>query len=57
MAKFHITPLLKTALGIAVFGLLMAFRNELLSMWSRVMVAALAGGIFAWLLFANRRPK
>jgi hypothetical protein len=49
--------ILKLALGIVVFGVLMGVRTAFESIWIRALVAALAGVVFGWALWQARKGK
>jgi hypothetical protein len=47
--------ILATLIGIAVFGFLMAFREEIPSVWIRALIAAAAGGVMGAVLILARK--
>jgi hypothetical protein len=46
--------LLRIAVGAAVFGALMTFKDSVSPAWARVLIAALAGGVLGLLLVAGK---
>jgi hypothetical protein len=52
--------LIRIAVGVAVFAVLMSFRHEAEAMWVRALVAGFAAAVLAWSLvssFAQTKKK
>lgn len=46
----------KTIAGILAFGVLMGARDDFSQLWIRVLLAAVAGGIFGAVRWHHRQP-